>query len=63
MNEHDRTQVNPEILSAADTRAASVNGSGATTPQIPAADKPEVLLGAAFAGGFVLAKILRRLAG
>ena len=63
MNEYDPSQVSPEIISAADEHAASVNGSGATTPEIPAADKPEVLLGAAFAGGFVLAKILRRLAG
>ena len=63
MNEYDPSQVSPEIISATDTHTASVNGSSATTPQIPAADKPEVLLGAAFAGGFVLAKILRRLAG
>jgi hypothetical protein len=63
MNEYDHTQVSPEIVSAADEHAASVNGSHATTPQIAATDKPEVLLGAAFAGGFLLAKILRRLAG
>ena len=59
----DATQVSPEIISAADEHAASVNGSGATTPAVPLADRPEVLLGAAFAGGFLLAKILRRLAG
>ena len=41
-----------------------MNGFGATTPELPvAAERPEVLLGAAFAGGFLLAKILRRLAG
>ena len=50
MNEFE-TQVSP-----------SVNGSSATAPELPAADKPEVLLGAAFAGGFLLAKILRRIA-
>ena len=51
------------VISAADEHAASVNGSGATTPEVPLADRPEVLLGAAFAGGFLLARILRRLAG
>ena len=40
-----------------------MNGFGATTPEMPLEDRPEVLLGAAFAGGFLLAKILRRLAG
>lgn len=63
MNDYDSTQVSPEIISAADERAASVNGFGATTPELPLEDRPEVLLGAAFAGGFLLAKILRRLAG
>jgi hypothetical protein len=58
LNDYDSTQVSPEIISA-----ASVNGSGATTPEMPLEDRPEVLLGAAFAGGFLLAKILRRLAG
>jgi hypothetical protein len=63
MDEHDVTHVSPEIVSAADEHASSVNGFGATTPEVPAADRPEVLLGAAFAGGFLLAKVLRRLAG
>jgi hypothetical protein len=62
MNEFDSTKVSPEIISAADERAASVNGSGSATPEIPFEDRPEVLLGAAFAGGFLLAKLLRRLA-
>jgi hypothetical protein len=63
MDEHDRTQVSPEMIVAADEHASSVNGFGATTPEPPAAERPEVLLGAAFAGGFVLARILRRLGG
>ena len=54
--------MSPEIIGSGQ-HAASVNGSGATTPEMPLEDRPEVLLGAAFAGGFLLAKILRRLAG
>jgi hypothetical protein len=61
MHEHDPTQVSPEIISATDEHASSVNGFGATTPQPPAAERPEVMLGAAFAGGFLLARVLRRL--
>lgn len=63
MNDYDASQVSPEIITATDQHAASVNGFGATTPDVPAAERPEVLLGAAFAGGFLLARILRRLAG
>ena len=63
MNDYDASQVSPEIITATDQHASSVNGFGATTPDIPAAERPEVLLGAAFAGGFLLARILRRLAG
>ncbi len=48
--------------SQGDDHAASVNGFGATAPEVPMADRPEMLLGAAFAGGFLLARILRRLA-
>jgi hypothetical protein len=61
LNDHDSTQVSPEIISAADERASSVNGFGSTTPEMPLEDRPELLLGAAFAGGFLLAKVLRRL--
>ena len=63
MADYDPAQVSPEMITAADQHAASVNGSGATAPDVPAAERPEVLLGAAFAGGFLFAKILRRLAG
>lgn len=62
MSDYD-AQVSPEMISAADEHAASVNGFGATTPEPPAADRPEVVLGAAFAGGFLLARVLRRLVG
>jgi len=63
MSDYDASQVSPEIITATDQHASSVNGFGATTPEPPAAERPEVLLGAAFAGGFLLARILRRLAG
>lgn len=63
MSDYDSSQVSPEIISATDEHASSVNGFGATTPEVPPAERPEVLIGAAFAGGFVLARILRRLAG
>ena len=63
MNDYDASQVSPEIITATDQHASSVNGFGATTPDVPATERPEVLLGAAFAGGFLLAKILRRLVG
>jgi hypothetical protein len=63
MDEHDHTQVSPEMIVAADEHASSVNGFGSTTPEPPAADRPELLLGGAFAGGFLLARVLRRLRG
>jgi hypothetical protein len=63
MSDYDPSQVSPEIISATDEHASSVNGFGATTPEVAAAERPEVLLGAAFAGGFLLAKVLRRLGG
>jgi hypothetical protein len=63
MNDFDQTQVSPEIVASADERAASVNGFGSATPEVPFEDRPEVLLGGAFVGGFLLAKILRSLRG
>jgi hypothetical protein len=63
MAQDEPTHVSPEIITAADEHAASVNGAGATTPEITPADRPEVLLGAAFAGGFLLARIVRRIRG
>ena len=63
MNEYDPTQLSPEIITAADEHAVSVNGFGSTAPELPAADRPEILLGAALAGGFLLARIVRRIAG
>ena len=54
-------EINPDLIGAASDPASS-NGFGATAPETPAAEQPEVLLGAAFAGGFLLARIVRRLA-
>ena len=31
-------------------------------PEMPVAERPEVMLGAAFVGGFLLARIVRRIA-
>ena len=59
-NEHDeQTQVSPGLIAS---DHPSSNGFGATAPETPATDRPEVLLGAALAGGFLLARIVRRLA-
>jgi hypothetical protein len=58
MNDYDPTK----IITAADEQAVSVNGFGSTMPELPVAtEHPEMVLGAAFAGGFLLARILRRL--
>ena len=57
------TAPDAEIITAADDPVESVNGYGAVAPEGPAAERPELLLGAgAFAGGFLLARIVRRLA-
>ncbi len=56
------TAPDAEIITAADDPVESVNGYGAVAPDGPAAERPELLLGAAFAGGFLLARIVRRIA-
>ena len=56
------TAPDPQIITAADDPVESVNGFGAVAPEGPAAERPELLVGAAFAGGFILARIVRRLA-
>lgn len=56
------TSPDPEIITAADDPTQSVDGFGAVAPEGPAAEHPEFLLAAAFAGGFILARIVRRLA-
>ncbi len=56
------TAPDAEIITSADDPVESVNGYGAVAPDGPAAEHPELLLGAAFAVGFLLARIVRRIA-
>ena len=56
------TAPDAEIIAAAQDPAESVNGFGALAPESPVAERPELLLAAGFAGGFLLARIARRLA-
>lgn len=51
-----------EIITAAGDPAESVDGFGAVAPEGLAAERPELLLAGAFVGGFLLARIVRRLA-
>jgi len=55
----DQTQVTADIIGG---DHASSNGFGATAPEMPVAERPEAMLGAAFVGGFLLARIVRRIA-
>ena len=61
MTDHAQTATSapPEAPSAGSTATAS---SGGFDPATLVHDRPEVVVGAAFAGGFVLAMILKRLA-
>jgi hypothetical protein len=54
------TAPDAEIITAADDPVESVNGYGAVAPEGPANEHPELLLAGAFAGSFLLARILRR---
>jgi hypothetical protein len=56
------TAPDAEIISAADDPAVSTDGFGAVAPQSPATERPELLLAGALVGGFLLARIVRRLA-
>ena len=56
------TAPDAEIITSADDPVESVNGYGAVAPEGPATERPELLLAGAFAGGFLLARILRRCA-
>jgi hypothetical protein len=60
MEQHDdQTQVTADIIGG---DHASSNGFGALSPETPVAERPEAMLGAAFVGGFLLARIVRRIA-
>jgi hypothetical protein len=56
------TAPDAEIIAAADDPAESVDGFGAVAPEGPAAERPELLIAGALVGGFLLARIVRRLA-
>jgi hypothetical protein len=47
---------------AADTGAPAAVAAAALTPPSPADERPELVVGAAFAGGLALALFLKRLA-
>jgi hypothetical protein len=56
------SQATAEIIAGADTSFASANGFGAAgAPQ--SMPNPAVLVGAALVGGFLLARLVRRLRG
>ena len=60
---HERTTIRLSERRHHRARHASVNGFGRHGPRDAGrAERPEVLLGAAFVGGFLLARIVRRLA-
>lgn len=52
-----------EIIAAAteEQQAPSVDGYGSGASEAPFAEQPEVLVGAAFVGGFMLARLVKRL--
>ena len=54
------TAPDAEIVASAQDPAESVNGFGAVAPESPATERPEILLAVALAGGFLLARIVRR---
>jgi hypothetical protein len=56
------TAPDPEIITGAQDPVESVNGYGAVAPEDPLAEHPELLVAAALAGGFLLARIVRRIA-
>jgi hypothetical protein len=56
------TAPDAEIIVSAEDPTESVNGFGAVAPDSPAAERPELLVAGAFVGGFLLARIVRRIA-
>ena len=56
------TAPDAEIIAGAQDPAESVDGFGAVAPEGPAAERPELLVAGALVGGFLLARVVRRLA-
>ena len=50
-----------EVIAAAPEQTSSVDGFSGAAPEGPFADRPELLLGAAIIGGFLLAGLVSRL--
>jgi hypothetical protein len=62
MEQEGESQATADIIAAADTDWTSANGFGAaTSPQ--SLPNPAVLVGAALVGGFLLARLVRRIRG
>lgn len=60
MEQNAESQATADIIAGADTYSTSSNGFGAETAPA-AAPSPIVLVAAALAGGFLLARVLRRM--
>jgi hypothetical protein len=62
MEQEGESQATAEILAAADTNWASDNGFGAATPR-QSSPNPAIIVGVALIGGFLLARLIRRIRG
>jgi hypothetical protein len=62
MEQDGESQATAQIIAGADTHSVSANGFGAeTTPS--AMPSAAILVGVALVGGFVIARIVRRIRG
>jgi hypothetical protein len=62
MTQDGESQATAEVITGADTTWASENGFGAATAA-QTAPNPALIVGAALIGGFLLARLVRRLRG
>jgi hypothetical protein len=62
MTQDGESQATAEVIAAADTPWASDNGFGAATSP-STSPNPALMVGAALLGGFLLARLVRRLRG
>jgi hypothetical protein len=62
MDQDGESQATAEIIAGADTQSTSANGFGPdTTPS--AMPSPAIVVGVALVGGFLLARLVRRMRG
>ena len=62
MDQDGESQATADIIAGADMHSTSANGFGAaTTPSTMAS--PAIFVGAALVGGFLLARLVRRIRG